>query len=314
MEDRGFSNNAAEDGAPPASEQGFGELRPYVPDDILNTRFPVSVRGYDRTAVNAYRKRVNRVIAELKVSASPPAAVRHALEQAGQQVHGLLQSARETAEEITASARREAEESTARAKAEAVDLVVNASAEADRARDEATELVANARTEAEAVVAKANADAEAAVAKANAEAEKVRASASAEAEDITARSRTEANERLRQLEEKLALLQDEAETRMGEIQADTDQVWEERGHLLGDIRGLAGGLVDVADSAAARLPRPEPPQPEDEETVHGDDADRAPSRAVEMDQPDATPVAVGAPHVGSDENKGDGPPPVSPER
>jgi hypothetical protein len=29
------------------------------------------VRGYDRHAVDAYRKRVNRAIAELKVSASP---------------------------------------------------------------------------------------------------------------------------------------------------------------------------------------------------------------------------------------------------
>ena len=37
------------------------------------------------------------------MSASPPAAVRHALEQAGQQVQSLLQAARETAEEMTAS-------------------------------------------------------------------------------------------------------------------------------------------------------------------------------------------------------------------
>jgi DivIVA domain-containing protein len=71
-------------------DETFGELRPYVPEDILTTRFPVSVRGYDRHAVDAYRKRVNRAIAELKVSASPQPAVRHALEQAGQQVHGLL--------------------------------------------------------------------------------------------------------------------------------------------------------------------------------------------------------------------------------
>jgi DivIVA domain-containing protein len=302
VEDRGFSNDAAGEGASPAasgSEQGFGELRPYVPEDILNTRFAVSVRGYDRTAVDAYRKRVNRAIAELKVSASPPAAVRHALEQAGQQVHGLLQSARETAEEITASARREAEESTARAKAEAVDLVVNASAEADRARDEAAELIASARTDAEAVVAKAKV-----------EGDEVRASATAEAESISARSRTEADERLQQLEEKLALLQDEAETRMGAIQADTEEVWEERRRLLDDLRGLGGRLVELADAAAARLPRLEPAQSEDD-TVRCDAGDPTAPPAVELDQSDATPVAVGAPQVGSDENNGDGPPPVS---
>jgi DivIVA domain-containing protein len=232
-------------------EQGPGELRPDVPADILNTRFPVSARGYERAAVDAYRKRVSRVIAELKMSASPQAAVRHALEQAGQQVHGLLQSARETAEEITASARRSAEESTARAKAEAAELVVHAGSEADRVRDEANELMANARTEMEALVAKANA-----------EADEIRASATAEAENLIARSRTEAAERLRQLEERLALLRDEAEARMGGIRADTEAVWEERGALLQDIRGLAGGLVALADAAMARPGRPEPAQPE----------------------------------------------------
>jgi DivIVA domain-containing protein len=89
-----LSNDAAGEGrrSPVTSgpDETFGELRPYVPEDILTTRFPVSVRGYDRHAVDAYRKRVNRAIAELKVSASPQPAVRHALEQAGQQVHGLL--------------------------------------------------------------------------------------------------------------------------------------------------------------------------------------------------------------------------------
>jgi DivIVA domain-containing protein len=305
VEDRGFSNSAAEAGSSPAasgSEQGFGELRAYVPEDILNARFPGAVRGYDRAAVDAYTKRVNRVIAELRVSASPPAAVRHALEQAGQQVHGLLQSARETAEEITASARREAEESTARAKAEAVDLVVNASAEADRAGDEAAQLIADARADAEAVVAKAKA-----------EADEIRASAAAEAENITARSRAEADERLQQLEERLALLQDEAQRRMGEIQADTEGLWEERRRLLDGVRGLAGGLVELADAAAARPPRFEPAQPEGE-TMRGDGGDPTGPPTAELDQPDATPVVVGAPQVGSDENNDDGPPPVSPER
>jgi DivIVA domain-containing protein len=302
VEDRGFSNDAAgEELSPtePGSDQGFGDLRPYVPDDILNTRFPASMRGYDRTAVDAYRKRVNRVIAEMKVSGSPRAAVRHALEQAGQQVHGLLQSARETAEEITASARREAEESTARAKAEAAELVVGASTEADRVRAEANDFTANARTEAEDLVAKARA-----------EADEIRESATTEAESITDHSRSAADERLKELEERLAFLRDEAETRMGEIQADTEGVWEQRRRLLDDIRGLAGGLVDLVDAASARLPGLDRAQPEGE-TKRDESGDGTAPPDFGSDQSTrATAVAVTP--VESDENGGNGSPPVSP--
>jgi cell division septum initiation protein DivIVA len=280
---RDLSKEAARENPSPTASgpaQEFGELRPYVPAEILNTTFPVARRGYDREAVHAYTNRVNRVIAELKVSASPPAAVRHALEQAGQQVHGLLQSARETAEEITASARREAEESTARAKAEAVELVVSASSEADRVHVEADELMASARAETEAIVAKAKA-----------QADEIRASATAESENMIARSRTEADERLQRLERELAELRDEAETRMREIQADTEALWGERRQLLDDIRRLAGGLVDVADAAGARLPHLEPAQQEEEAVV---------DEAGDGTKPPA--AAVGAPPVGFDEN------------
>ena len=291
--DGDLSKEAAGEGRSPTAsglEQPFGELRPYVPADILDVSFPVSVRGYDRGAVVAYTKRVNRVIAELKVSASPPAAVRHALEQAGQQVHGLLQSARETAEEITASARREAEESTARAKAEAAELVVSASTDADRVRAEANELIANARAETEALVAKVKT-----------EADEIRASATAEAENIIARSRSEADERLQRLEEELALLRDQAETRMREIQADTEAVWEERRRLLDDIRRLAGGLADLADAAVARLPRPEPVPPE-EETVGDEAGDGTKPLAAASDESARAAAAVGAPPIGFDED------------
>jgi DivIVA domain-containing protein len=298
VEDRGFSNDAAGE-----EEQGFGDLRPYVPEDILNTRFPVSMRGYDRGAVDAYRKRVNRVIAEMKVSGSPRAAVRHALEQAGQQVHGLLQSARETAEEITASARREAEESTARAKAEAAELVVGASTEADRVRAEANDLMANTKTEAEALVPKAKVDADG-----------IRASATTEAENITERSRMEADERLKQLEETLALLRDEAETRMSEIQADTEGVWEERRRLLDDIRGVAGGLVDLVDAAAARLPQLEQSEPSEETTQAESGDGTAPAPDFGSDQSTRAATAVGAPLAGSDETDGNASTPVPPGR
>jgi DivIVA domain-containing protein len=109
-----------------APEPGISEPQRYVPAEIRDPSFPASVRGYSRGAVDAYVNRVNRLTAELEVSASPRAAVRHALEQAGQQVSGLLEQARETAERIIASGRQEADETAARGKAEAAELVRNA--------------------------------------------------------------------------------------------------------------------------------------------------------------------------------------------
>jgi DivIVA domain-containing protein len=218
-------------------------MRPYVPADILNVSFPAAVRGYDRQAVEAYVKRVNRVIAELKVSASPPAAVRHALEQAGQQVHGLLQSARETAEGITASARREADEAIARAKAEAAELVVNTNADVERIRAEADQLRADTRKESDVTIARAKD-----------EAEHILSDAKNESANIVSRARDEADERLLQLRDEIAALRAEAEARMQEIQTDTETVWNERNELLDDIRVTANGLIDVVDAASIRVP------------------------------------------------------------
>jgi DivIVA domain-containing protein len=226
-----------------AQAHGFSDLRQYVPAEILDVKFPVSVRGYERRAVDAYIKRVNRAIAELKVSASPPAAVRHALDQAEEKVEGLLRAAREAGEEITASARREAEESTARAKAEAVELLVNSSSEADRVRGQADELLAKARTEAEETVARAKADADTIV-----------SAATAEAQQIIERSQAEAEERFRQVEQELATLRDQAETRVRELEADTKAISQRRRELLDNIGEMAHGLLDLAEKATERLP------------------------------------------------------------
>jgi DivIVA domain-containing protein len=173
--------------------QGFGELQYYVPQDILDVSFPVALRGYDREAVDTYIKRVNRVIAELKVRGSPPAAVRHALEQAEGKVQGLLQAAREAAEELTASAQQEAEENTARAKADAAELTVSTNAEVDRMKAEAEQFVANARMKADEAVIQANS-----------EADETLMDAKGEAQNILARTQAEADERLKRLQEELA--------------------------------------------------------------------------------------------------------------
>jgi DivIVA domain-containing protein len=187
--------------------------------EIRNVSFPGSVRGYDREAVDAYVRRVNQVIAELEMTSSPKAAVRHALEQVGEQTSGILQQAREAAEEITASARQEADAATARAKAEAAELVVEASSRADRAQAEAEELTNQARREADGILV----------------------AAKAEAENILARMR-----------EEVAAEQRDAEARLRALNADTESVQEEREELLDGVRGLAERLEEVASRAAAR--------------------------------------------------------------
>jgi DivIVA domain-containing protein len=217
-------------------ERGFRELRHYVPAEILDVSFPVAVRGYERHAVDDHIKRVNRVIAELKVSASPPAAVRHALDLAGEKVESLLEAAREAAEQLTETARREAEESTARIKAEAAELVVNASTEADRMRAEAESLMASAAKETASTIATAKA-----------ESAKILEESKAAADERLTRTHTEAAERLRLLEQQLATLHDRAEARMGEIQRQTDAIRKQRNELLDDIRATAARLGNLAD-------------------------------------------------------------------
>jgi DivIVA domain-containing protein len=244
-----------------AEELSRSELQHHVPEDILNVSFPVSVRGYDRRAVDAHLKRVNRLIAEVKVGASPRAAVRHALQQTEQQVSGLLERAREAGEEIIASARQEADENSERAKAELAELVVNVSAEADATKAEAETLIANARTEAEDILVRSRLEAENTVAKAGAE----------------------ADEQRQQLEEELAGLRDEAETRMGELQADTEAVWKERRQLLADIREKASGMFELADASAARKPDERGDQMPEPEAV--DDVERAGAGAEPSETP-----------------------------
>jgi DivIVA domain-containing protein len=206
--------------SPPKQVHSF-KLRGSAPAEIRNVSFPVSIRGYDRDAVDAYVARVNNVIAELEVSRSPQAAVRHALDRLSEQTSGILQEARESAEQITASARTDAQESIAHAKAEAADIVVNASDQADTTKAEADEILANAR---------------------------------AEAEKTLAASRAEAAERHRRSEEEIAALREEALNWVRELNADTEAVSEERSEMLDDIHGMATRLEQVAGAAARRFP------------------------------------------------------------
>jgi DivIVA domain-containing protein len=208
------------------------ELREHVPAEIRNPTFAVAVRGYDRGAVEAYVKRVNRVIAELEVSRTPQAAVRHALDRVGQQTIAVLQEARESADRLMAAAREEADEGRARAKEEAAKLVVNASAEADRTKAESEQLLASTREK---------------------------------ASQILDAARTEAAQKLKETEAEIARLREEAEARRREIQADTDRVLVQRHDLLEDVNSMAARLQQLATEAASRVTVPakgEEPQPQ----------------------------------------------------
>ncbi|HEX6712082.1 MAG TPA: DivIVA domain-containing protein [Thermoleophilaceae bacterium] len=205
--------------AKPAPEE-FDELRDHVPADIRNVQFPVSVRGYDRDAVETYVKRVNHVIAELEVSRSPRAAVRHALDRVGKQTVAVLQEARESADKLLEAARDEADAEKERAKAEAAKLVVNASDEADRTKAEADQVFAEAKAQASEIVAEAQADAE---------------------------------KRKQQADTEITAAKDKADARMREVQSDTEAVWNERGRLLEETQAMAQKLQDLAAGAASRL-------------------------------------------------------------
>jgi DivIVA domain-containing protein len=213
-------------------EGGDSNERRGVLGEIGEASFPVSVRGYDRSAVNAYVERVRQAVAELELTRSPEAAVKHALEQVGDQTKGILDRAGEAAEQISTSARQEAE------------------AGIGRARSEADEVLASAKAEQAEILARSHSEAEA----------------------TEAQARDEAAEHLQRSREEVAALRAQAEARMSEIEADTETIRQERRHLLADLRAIARRVEEAASAADARFPPAGPAGREDEETRQSEPA------------------------------------------
>jgi DivIVA domain-containing protein len=210
------SNSSSEKPAPdsePAKAAAFGSLLSDVPSDIRDVSFPTVVRGYDRREVDAYVERVNRVIAELEISRSPQAAVKHALDRVGEQTSGVLQRAREVAEELTSTALAEADHATRRAKVEAEEMIEKAQMQAHQLRGQSKE----------------------------------------EAEQIIARARAEAAESLKRAEEQVRTLQDGAEGRLRALQADIQASADARRKVLDELRQTAAELDEFASGAIDRF-------------------------------------------------------------
>jgi len=110
--------------------------------ELLAVEFPIALRGYERTVVDAYHQRVSRVLAELQASRSPQSAVRYALEQVSEETRSILQQAHDTADEVTTKSRRDASERIEAAEREAMAML-------DAARREAEELRGAAAREAD---------------------------------------------------------------------------------------------------------------------------------------------------------------------
>ncbi|HYZ27700.1 MAG TPA: DivIVA domain-containing protein [Thermoleophilaceae bacterium] len=101
-------------------------MRTRVPDheiaEVRDVDFPVAMRGYERAAVDAYVSRVNRLLAELQISAAPESAIRHALDEVADETRGILERAHETADEITRRSRSQADDRLQRAEREAEEV------------------------------------------------------------------------------------------------------------------------------------------------------------------------------------------------
>jgi cell division septum initiation protein DivIVA len=135
--------------------------------EVADVDFPLSLRGYDRLAVDAYVRKTSQLVAELQATRSPEAAVRRALARVGEEVSGILQRAHETAEQLTSQSRVEADERLEAARREASEItsgadrrVADLDSETDRIWAERHRIVEDARELARQLLALADSAAE----------------------------------------------------------------------------------------------------------------------------------------------------------
>ena len=217
--------------------------------EARGVKFPAAVRGYDRAAVDRYVKEVNRLIAELEISASPEAAVRHALDEVSEETRELLQRAHQTAEEITARSRAKADDRLQQAEREAQEVREATQHEAEQTREGAQREAQQLREEAQREAAELRAAATRDVADlrdtAARETQQLRAAAEREAEELRTTARREADE-----------MREAAETRTRELARNAETVWRERRRLIEDMRAVGEQLVAIGDAEAKRFPPP----------------------------------------------------------
>jgi len=88
-------------------------------DAVRAKDFPQAMRGYDRSAVDAWRGDIAKLVERLEEQAPRDSAVKRALDEVGKETSSILQRAHEAADDIASRSRSQAEGRLARAEREA---------------------------------------------------------------------------------------------------------------------------------------------------------------------------------------------------
>jgi DivIVA domain-containing protein len=239
-----------------------------------DVEFPIAMRGYERAAVDRYVQQVNRLIAELEMSASPESAVRHALEEVSEETRDLLQRAHQTAEDITARSRSRADERLQEAENEAVAVRDAAAREAGEKRETAERETAELRETVERETGEL-------LDKARRDAEELRTTALRETEELRRTSQRDAEQ-----------MRETAETYARELYRNSEFLWRERRRLVEDMGSVGKQMVDMAEAEARRFERlpggADRPTPPGESVPEQELAAAAGSVATPSEEPDQT--------------------------
>lgn len=224
---------------------------------LRRIEFPAALRGYDRAAVDRYVEQMNRMVAELEISASPESAVRHALDEVSEETRGLLQRAHQTADEVVLRARARADERLEEVEQRARELREDAEREAAELRQdaeqEAAKTLAAARQEAHNLTESAAREAAELRETARREAAEEREAAARDGARLHAAAQREADELRETARREAEQMVEVAESRERELVRSAETIWRERRRLIDDVRTVGDQLVAIGETEAKRF-------------------------------------------------------------
>ena len=239
--------------------------------EARDTDFPVSLRGYERAAVDRYVERVTRLITELEMSSSPEAAVRHALDEVSEETRDILQRAYQTADEIAARSRSKADDRIQQAEQQAQEMLEGSRREADEmlegSRREADETLATSRREAQELrdttAAEVQSQRESSQRetgdlreRTTRELAELREEAAREAHQLRAAAQRESDETRGTARREAETMVETAETRARDLARNAEAIWRERQRLMDDMRAVGEQLMAIGEVEGKRFVRP----------------------------------------------------------